>query len=380
MSKLPSGFRNIAATSRLIAITALLGFNIAIARADNPAPLPQEIQPQNANIRYTGRWDMSDPAAPQATWTCTAVTARFKGTAINARLKHTGTYPNSYYQITVDGQPTGVISPTAEQDLFAVAAGLPDKEHTIEIIRRNEAAWRAPFVFLGFQLEKSGQLLPPPPRSDKRLLVIGDSISCGFGNEAEKPEGNPPAKQNGYMTYGAIAARKFGAEIQIIAWSGRKLFPNNTMAEVYDRMLAQDAGSKANLKDWVPDVVVINLGTNDFCDKKNPPQEQPWIAAYKAFIGTIREFAPKAHIIIASGPMGTPASWDTWARTITADLNNAGDKNITYLPFPTQDVNGDGVGGNWHPNITTQKKMGAMLIAEIEKTTGWKAIAGQSSP
>ena len=375
MLNLQSGFRNITVTIRLIALTSLFGLSIAITRAESPAPLPQEIQPQNANIRYTGRWDMSDAAGPQATWTCTAVAVNFKGTAINARLKHSGTFPNSYYQVTVDGQPTSVISPTAEQELFQVATGLPEKEHTVEIIRRNEAAWRAPFIFQGFQLEKSGQLLPPPPRSDKRLLIIGDSISCGFGNEATKPEGNPPAKQNGYMTYGAIAARKFGAEVQIIAWSGRKLFPNNTMVEVYDRILAQNNEPKTNMKDWVPDVVVINLGTNDFSDRRNPPQEQPWIAAYKAFIATIRQTAPKAHIIIASGSMGTPADWDRWANIIVADLHTSGDKNVTYLPFPTQDVNGDGIGGNWHPNVITQIKMGARLVAEIEKIAGWKAVA-----
>jgi lysophospholipase L1-like esterase len=174
------------------------------------------------------------------------------------------------------------------------------------------------------------------------------------------------------MTYGAIAARKLGAEVQIVAWSGRKLYPDNTMVEVYDRTLAMDANPKADLSGWVPGVVVIDLGTNDFGNNKNPPQEKGWIDAYKAFIGTIRQTAPAAYVFVASGPMGTAANWDKWAKTVVADLREAGDKRIAYLPFATQDINGDGIGGHWHPNLKTHAKMAERLKSEIEKAVGWR--------
>ena len=358
-----------------LVMIAIFTLSSTALRSAEPAPLPQEITPQDPNIRYIGRWDMSDPAAPKATWTDSEVTASFKGAAINAKLKYTGSYPASYYQVTVDGQPTISISPKPGEELFSVASGLPDKEHTVEIIRRDEAAWAAPFVFEGFQLEKEGKLMPLPPRSDKRLLIIGDSISCGYGNEASVGEHNPHDKQNGYMTYGAIAARKLGAEVEIIAWSGRTLFPQNTMVELYDRTLAQSPTPKADLKSWVPQVVLIDLGTNDFRNPRQPPDQAGWINAYKTFIGTIRQTAPDAYIFVASGPMGTPANWDQWAKTVVADLTAAGDKKISYLPFPNQDVSVDGKGGDWHPSIKTHIKMADRLVGEIGKAVGWKPIA-----
>jgi hypothetical protein len=174
------------------------------------------------------------------------------------------------------------------------------------------------------------------------------------------------------MTYGAIAARKLGAEVQVVAWSGRKLFPDNTMVEVYDRTLAMDDKPKADLAGWVPGVVVIHLGTNDFRDNKNPPEEKGWTGAYKAFIQRIRQTAPKAYIFVASGSMGTAANWDRWAKQVVADLRAAGDTNVAYLPFATQDINHDGLGGHWHPNLITQAKMGQRLADEIEKAVGWK--------
>ena len=297
-----------------------IGFEGRTEKTDKPvsnavAPLPVEVDAKDSNIRYVGRWDTTNPASPRASWTCSTVMAKFKGTAINARLKGGG-----YYQVTVDGQPTRVIAAKQGQGVYEIARDLPNQEHMVEIIRRNEGAWIEPLTFLGFQLEKDGKLLALPPRSDKRILIIGDSISCGYGNEATRDEGNPGDKQNGYMTYGAIAARKLGAEVQIVAWSGRKLHPNNTMVEVYDRTLAMDAKPKADLKGWVPGVVVINLGTNDFGDQKNPPQEKGWVEAYKAFIGKLRETAPKAYIFVASGPMGAAPNWDKWAKQVVADL------------------------------------------------------------
>ena len=145
---------------------------------------------------------MTDPSAPRASWTYSLVTAKFQGTAINARLKGGG-----YYQVVVDGQPRGVIGPKEGRDLFELAKGLPNGEHVVEIVRRNEGNWIEPVVFMGFQLEKEGRLLPLPTRSERRVLIVGDSISCGYGNEAARDEHNPLDKENGYMTYGAIAAR-----------------------------------------------------------------------------------------------------------------------------------------------------------------------------
>ncbi len=337
--------------------------------ASSAAPsLPNAVAADDPNVRYIGRWDMANPAAPRASWTYSLVTAKFKGTAINALLKGAG----GFYEVVVDGQPAGVIEVKNDQGVYQVAKDLPNAEHVVEIIRRTEGAWIAPLTFLGFQLEKGAKLLPLPPRSERRILIVGDSISCGYGNEAVKDEHNPPAKENGYMTYGAIAARKLGAEVQVIAWSGRKMYPDNTMVEVYDRTLAMDAQPKADLKGWIPGVVLIDLGTNDFGNKNKQPDEKGWIEAYEGFIRTVRQTAPKSYIFVASGPMGTAANWDKWARTIVADFNGAGDKRVGYLPFPNQDVNGDGVGGDWHPNLKTHQKMADLLTEAIKDAVGWK--------
>ena len=133
-----------------------------------------------------------------------------------------------------------------------------------------------------------------------------------------------------------------------------------------------EATPKADLTGWVPGVVLIDLGTNDFGNRKSLPDKKGWIDAYEGFIKTIRQTAPDAHIFVASGPMGTAVEWDEWAKTVVADRKGAGDNKVAYLPFSTQDVNGDGIGGHWHPNLKTHAKMADRLTKEIEKALGWK--------
>jgi lysophospholipase L1-like esterase len=341
------------------------------AEAIAPAALPVKLSAKDPNIRYLGRWDTTDPAAPRASWPYSSVTVKFQGTAINGRLKGGG-----YYQVVVDGKPAQVLflkdGNKDGNEVYELAKGLSKGEHVVEVVRRNEGASAPPLVILGFQLEQGSKLVPLPPRSERRILVIGDSISCGYGNEALLEEHNPMDKQNAYLTYGAIAARKLNAEAQIIAWSGRKLFPDHTIVEVYDRALPGQENPKADLAGWAPGVVLIDLGTNDFRDRKNEPDQQGWINAYKGFIQRIRKTAPDSFVFVASGSMGVAPDWDAWARTVVADLQQAGDKKIAYLRFAQQDGKNDGLGGDYHPNLKTHAKMAEKLVQEIGNAVGWK--------
>ena len=65
----------------------------------------------------------------------------------------------------------------------------------------------------------SGQ--PPEPRA-RKLLVIGDSISAGHGvlcNESDS--GFSPAQESAYHAYAGMTARALGADIHLVAYSGK---------------------------------------------------------------------------------------------------------------------------------------------------------------
>jgi len=353
------------------------------ALADGPETLPVKIDAKDASVHYVGRWDMSNAKGPACDWPASEVALHFQGTAINVQIGDVG---NNYFQVVLDGEQTDVLKPSKGQSLFLAAKDLADKEHTIEIVKRTEssqAAWvnktPIPVIFQGFEIAAGGKTLPWTAKPAHHLEIIGDSISCGYGNEdTDKGHHFKPDTENAYMTYGLIAARSFNAECTDIAWSGRKMFPNFTIPEIYKQTLGNAATPKWDFAQISVDAVVINLSTNDFSSKNHDlPDSKGWIAAYEKFVtGTVRTAYPNADIFIATSPMlwgDQRPRLTTYLTTIQSDLETKGDKKVYILDIPAQDPN-DGYGADWHPNIATHKKMAAVLEKALEEKCGWKPL------
>ena len=258
---------------------ALIGFVSVAWGADTVPALPVSINATDANIRYIGRFDCRDPAGPRCAWSNSSVRLKFMGTALNVKLADTN---ENQWQVIVDGKPGPVIKSKGRGAIYPLANGLAEGEHAIELVKRTEA-FNGTTQFQEFQISAGGKLLPVPA-ARRRLEIIGDSITCGYGNEGKSEQEHfSPNTENGYSTYGAIAARELGAEYMCIAWSGKKMWPDNTIPALYDLTLPQDSMSQWDFSKWTPDVVVINLATNDF--GKKIPDENGWTTAYEGFSG-----------------------------------------------------------------------------------------------
>jgi lysophospholipase L1-like esterase len=347
---------------------------LLLCLAPQADPLPVAVGPRDPGIRLIGRFDDRDPAGPRMAWAGSTIAVKFSGSALNVQLKSSGA---DQYQVLVDGAPTSTLVLTKDATVYKVASGLPAKEHTVELFKRTE-----PLVgttqLLGFQLEKGGKLLPNPSKADRRIELVGDSITCGYGNEApNQNERFSPNTENNYQAYGAMTARDLKAEYVAVAWSGKWLFGPNAIPLLYDLALPNDPESKWDFKLWVPQVVVVNLGTNDFGPRN--PTEQEWQDAFKAFIQRLRTNYPQCHVFCAVGSMmsdgyppgrkalSTIRGYDTG---LVESLKKAGDKKIHYVEFDPQDMK-NGIGADWHPSVKTHRLMADRLTAAIKKELGW---------
>ena len=336
------------------------------------APLPVAVAPSDPRLRYEGRFDTTDAAGPRCAWSASAVALRFQGAALNVRLADGD---SDRYQVIVDGQPAAVLAPRNGTHLYRVFQAARSGTHTVALVKRTEAFFGTT-QFLGFQFSQGGKLLPLPPRPAHRIEVIGDSISCGYGNEAkDQNEHFSALTENAALSYGAVAARALGAEYVCVAWSGRLMWPKNTMPEIYDRTLPLDPGSRWDFSRWVPQAVVINLSTNDFAG--GTPDREGWTAGYEAFLAHVRTLYPKALIYCATSPMlwGKPiAIAKDYLTQIVQDENAAGDKNVRLLVFATQDGGKNGFGADWHPSLKTDALMGEAMAAALGGDLGWKPM------
>jgi Carbohydrate esterase 2 N-terminal/GDSL-like Lipase/Acylhydrolase family len=327
-------------------------------------------------VRRIGRFDLSDPSQPTAEWSGSAMQARFSGTEIRALIGGA----NNYFAAVVDGT-IGPVLTTDGGGLYPVASGLSAGDHEVLVFRRDEA-FDQPSPLLGFDFGAGGALLPPPATPSRRIEVIGDSISAGYGDECTNASQHFSAPtENEYIAYGPIAARAVGADAHIIAWSGKGLYQNldgtmtETMPILWQRTIPTDASSVWSPADWIPDAVVINLGTNDY-GAPGPDPTTNFTAAYLSFVMTLRAAYPKAWILCAVGPLlgGTQFTEAEGAiNSVISTRKAAGDRLLQLVEFPTQDCGSDGseCGCDYHPSAATHQMMATILHASLHNTLGW---------
>ena len=318
-------------------------------------------------LRWLGRVEKTATGARFA-WPGTGFTARFNGTSAKVSMKANQV---DYFQVVVDGQVKLLTTQAGAHD-YDIAQNLPAAEHTLTLWRRTET--NAGVVEVT-KVDFAGTLLSPPPPSNKRLEIVGDSISVGFGVECQtQAEAFSFATENNYQTYEALTARDLGAELMTMAWSGMGMWRDvggsttSQMPEHYLRAVGSDAASKWDFASYAPGAVVVLLGTNDFA-KGDPGQ--PFLDAYKQFVADMRGRYPLARIFLAHSPMlsgdrGTAlAGYLDQVKTARA---TAGDQNIGIVDFKPPAADAWGCG---HPNGATHAIMAGVLKQTLKQDLGW---------
>ena len=322
------------------------------------------IPPSDARIVTVGRFDWTNKAAPACQWPASEIRLRVKGPGLKVRFDESG---DDLWAVEVDGKQSGVLKLNKGADTYTIE--VTSGTHDVSFIKRTES-----FVGTTRFLGVEGKL-EPATRKKRTIEVVGDSITCGYGNEgASQNEHFKPETENAYMSYASIAARSVNADVTLIAWSGRKMWPDNTMPEIYDRVLPTQEQPKYDFKGPVPSAVVINLATNDF--GRGNPDEKGWTDAYEAFIRRVWSHYPKAHIYLATGSMMSDnyPQGQNALTTVKGYLDKImlrmHDKRMHRIDFDMQRME-DGIGSDWHPSIKTDQIMGAKLAAALRKDLGW---------
>jgi lysophospholipase L1-like esterase len=345
-----------------------------VAQGDSGGGSPADAGPPA--VRRIGRFDLTNPGEPSAEWSASSMEARFTGTSVSAQIGGNG----NYFAALVDG----TLGPTIVTDgssSYPVASGLSAGAHQVSVFRRDEA-FDEPSQLIGFTFDASGALLPPPGTPTRRIELIGDSISAGYGDECTNAGmGFSAATENEYIAYGPLTARALAADIHVVAWSGKGMYQNldgtttETMPILWQRTLPTDATSAWNPQDWIPDAVVINLGTNDYGAPGGDPSAM-FQATYLQFVTTLRSAYPAAYIFCALGPLldGTSLTAAQGAiDNVIAMRQAAGDAQIALVQFPTQNclADGSGCGCDYHPSAATHQAMAAVLEGAIHTALSW---------
>lgn len=335
------------------------------------------VKANDTHIHYMGRIEMTDSTA-ELSWPASSIKINFSGTRIRATLKDERADNN--YNVIVDNKVVSVLHPLQIKKEYLLAEGLPDGKHTLELFKRTESNMGKTW-FYQFGLGKGAKILPATLMNKHKVEFFGNSISCGYADEdtTGKDRGTSPY-ENGYISYAAITARHFNAELHNTSKSGIGVtvswFPL-TMPEMYDRLDATDPNSKWDFSKYTPDLVIINLFQNDswIVNLPNndqfkarfgntPPTPEFIINAYSNFVKTVRGKYPKANIICILGSMDATKQGSPWPEYIEKAVAGLNDKKIYTHFIPYKNTNG-------HPSAKEQQVMADDLISFIEQNIKW---------
>ena len=315
------------------------------------------------HVRVVGRHERVAPGRVRYGWPGTGLHVRFHGTALWLTVDDQA----RHHDVVVDDREPERLDTRPGPRRYAVVKGLPEGEHTV-VIRRRTEGHLGPTEVLDVEVE--GRLLPAPAPA-LRMEVLGDSITAGYGNEGRSRWCKfTPKTENHLRTYAALAAAAVGAELSAVAWSGKGVARNyggdlvEPLPAIYDRSVPTEPGSR-----WVDeapaDVVVINLGTNDFSTEADPTAEE-FVAAYVAMLEAVRARHPDAPILCTVAPLlrdDERAVAESYIEQALALRRHAGDADVQRIELHED---AQGWGCDWHPSAETHAAMAERLIPSLE--------------
>jgi lysophospholipase L1-like esterase len=353
------------------------------------------IPADDSGILYSGRIDFSDQKKPSFCHSGVSIKTIFNGSFIGMVLEdftEGGERTTNYYTIIVDGKVTQTLATEPGKHTYTLASELSKGKHTLEIFKRTECAV-GKSTFYGFR-GKPGFAIEKSLVRKHRMEFIGDSFTCGYGNEASiaaPPKGNPNTgfhskNENHYLSFSSIVSRNLNTEYRCIAYSGRGMYRNNsgnhegTLPKIYERVFPDEALSVlADVQKDVPEVVVIKLGANDFFPESRGEllDDTAFTQTFLLFVEKLRSYYPQAKIVCLTG--GSMS--DNWpeggncltriqqdVKKVIESRKAAGDQEVYHFKLDQQTPP---YGEDWHASIATHQKMAEQLTPFIKEITDW---------
>ncbi len=245
---------------------------------------------------------------------------------------------------------------------YTLAKNLDKGFHTIKVLKRTEAG--ATFATMT-SLSTDGYFVKAEEKEKLKLEAYGDSITAGYGNMRSETaaDGTNSNIQNTLMTYECVASRILDADINVMARSGiglsvaANIVGDYNMNTRYEYMTPL-SDTKWNLHNYIPDVVIINLGTNDSWSGKF--DRKTFVTQYVTLVkNLISNYGEDVSFVLCCGLMETGV-YPIIENYVYPTLLKEGITNVTTLEFEKSTSNG-------HPLVNEHKKAGEMLAEKIKE-------------
>ncbi len=251
----------------------------------------------------------------------------------------------------------------------------------------------------GFRCD--GNFFPVIPKRFK-LEFIGDSITSGEGTYGANEDMDwLPMYMSVSRNYAKMVSDALGAEYRLVSQGGWGVLcgwdndPRHNIPSIYEQIcgLAQgETNEKLGAKKpydfsrWIPDAIIVNLGTNDAGAFRQPGWRDPvsgevfrqrmqedgtfhpkdvarFEEAVVSFLGMIRRNNPTSHIVWAYGMLGFELTFAI-TEAMSKYQRMSGDANIAFLQLPN--TTEETVGSRTHPGVRSHERAAQIVIEYLE--------------
>ncbi|HKO76662.1 MAG TPA: GDSL-type esterase/lipase family protein, partial [Flavobacterium sp.] len=324
-------------------------------------------------FEYQGRIEKMQDDKVVLIGSASSVSFDFKGNSCSISLQSVENHQN-YVSLELDGKYIGRIRiEKGDVKSFPITVPNGKKTHHLSIYKATEAA-NGGVLFAGTSAKLVENVAP---KNRKKIELIGDSITCGFGNDASTipcGSGDWYDQHNGYWAYGPILSRALNIDFVLSSVSGYGMYRNwndehedePNIPDVYENLYLNKDKSKPYDFAFQPDLVSICLGTNDLSDgdgKKTrlPFNEQKYVSNYIDFIKTVYKHAPNTRIVLLNSPMVSGQRNETLVKCLKKVIHTF-ESDKTHKPialFEFKPMSPKGCG--YHPDIADDKVMAQQL-------------------
>ena len=374
--------------------------DVVLVDPDAPALLEEEAMNDLRYVSWIGRTRYDDlDKTHYMYYTASGFEVGFYGTELTAVFTAQNVADlakRPYLVILVDGEENPYVGRhvqiSAATQTVTLVHGLPEGYHTVKVLKRSEALDGD----LGLRsLATDGRFAAPDERKDLRILYVGDSSMTGYGNLASSPgTGKTTSNSDGLLDFAYLSAYIHDAAFTIVASSGWGVSrgwntPGGAIDEIENMPSAFDHfaidGTNKVRTDWgqydtstfVPDVVVITLGTNDFnapgydsmSEADQAALRERFVADYVAFLVHLDEVYPNVPIIVGYGIMADADRIGDSCTAVIAQANALLGDRVHGLLMPAAGTSHP-FGSDYHPQAATHIEAADALADLIATVTG----------
>lgn len=265
-----------------------------------------------------------------------------------------------------------------------------DTEAVIRLVKLSESSDST----MGIRaiLTDSEAVVMPTAKKKLQIEFIGDSITCGYGVDGTLQDTYSTHNENVTRAYAYLTAQALDADYSMVCFSGHGIISGYTdngkkradqLVPAYYEKLGNSYGTFGeniaprevswDFKKFRPDIVVMNLGTNDASYAKDSQEKcREYAKEYGSFLRMIREKNPCAAILCVLGLMGQELC-EYMIEAADCFRTQTGDNNIYTLKLSEQSSE-NGVVVDYHPTYASHRQA-ADAVAEFIRE---KILSGHS--